>query len=122
VVTRKLKGAIAIGGRVYRAGQEEALAKAAAAAGVDLTDPRFDAAFGGPLDAAARAAGTRVTRTPSASERLKTAEDVQAAYTTRDAERYLAKITDPAEVKRLAKLDTRKSLKTAYADRLKALE
>ena len=43
---RKLTGAVAIGGTVYRAGQEAELEAAAKAAKIDLADERFAASFG----------------------------------------------------------------------------
>lgn len=47
VTTRAIKGPIALGGRTYRAGDEEALAKAADRHGVDLSDARFSVSLEG---------------------------------------------------------------------------
>lgn len=45
--TPKIIGAVGLGGQVYRAGREKELAKAAEAAGIDLTEDRFAAALAG---------------------------------------------------------------------------
>lgn len=123
---RVLRGAIAIRGRVFRAGQEEALERAAEAAGVDLSDPRYAAVFGKDSGTADRASAvkpaTTVNVSPSVAANLKTAQDVQAAFTVREAERYLSRVGDATEVKRLAKLDKRASLKPVYAARLEELK
>lgn len=67
-------------------------------------------------------APSEVTRTPSGSVALLTDEDVRAAYTVRDAVRYLAQVEDVAEVQRLAALDSRGSLADVYEARIAELE
>lgn len=45
--TRTIRGAVGLGGQVYRAGREDELATAAADADIDLTDDRFAGALEG---------------------------------------------------------------------------
>lgn len=92
---RRIVGAVAIGGRVYRAGQEAALEDAAAAAGVDLNRRKFAAQF-------------------EQAEAQEAAAEPPAIAKLAD---HLAGISDD-EVRELQKGDTRKSAQAIYRRRL----